>query len=131
MIWGAIGLNYKSGRIFCSDGIDADEYQGVLQRSGLVNDLDAHHGRFNWFHMQDGASADPAQATARFLSPDLNLIEIVWAIMKRRVKSGRPKTKEELMHVITSIWDELDHNILNRPVSNFIQRLRSVMGVRG
>jgi transposase len=144
MIWGAIGEDYKSGCIFCSSGVDSEEYQSILQRSELVKDLDALHGRFKWFFMQDGASAHTAKATSKFLSeiclllpgwppnsPDLNPIEIVWAIMKQRVKKENPKTKEELIKIIKQVWEELDQEVLNRLVLSFTRRLRLVLDVRG
>jgi transposase len=39
--------------------------------------------------------------------PDLNSIEMIWAIMKMRVKRAAPQTKEELEQVIKTVWDEL------------------------
>jgi hypothetical protein len=30
MIWGAIGLDYKSGCFRCSHGVDSNEYQSIL-----------------------------------------------------------------------------------------------------
>jgi transposase len=143
MIWGAIGVDYKSGCFFCSQGVDSEEYQGILLRSRLVEELDQKHGRFGWYFMQDGASAHTSKATADFLkqclllpgwppnSPDLNPIEMIWAIMKSRVKKAAPHTKTELEEVIAKLWDELETRVLNRLVMSFNTRLEMVLKVHG
>jgi hypothetical protein len=95
MIWGAIGANYKSGCVFCSNGVDQAEYQRIIESTTLVADMNARFGEMGWYFMQDGASCHTAKKTMEFLqplclilpgwlpnSPDLNPIEIIWAIMK-------------------------------------------------
>jgi transposase len=144
MIWGAIGVGYKSGCIFCSDGVDAQEYQAVLKKAELVEELNNRDGRFEWFFMQGGASAHTAKATTEWLndlclilpgwppnSPDLNPIEIVWAIMKLRIKKLRPKTRGELIQVINTVWNELNQEVLDRLVLSFRRRLELVRKARG
>jgi transposase len=116
----------------------------ILERSERVNDPNARHGRGKWYLMQDGASSHMAQATTKFLSdlclilpgwppnsPDLNPIEIIWAIMKRRVKRTAPQTKEELINIIKIVWDELGQRILNKLVTSFEERLKLIARVRG
>jgi transposase len=144
MIWGAIGVGYKSGCIVCSDGVDAQEYQSILRKAALVEEVNRRYGTFQWFFMQDGASAHTAKAMIEWLSqlclvlpgwppnsPDLNPIEIVWAIMKLRVKKIGPKTKEELLQIINAVWDELDQDMLDRLVLSFARRLQLLRSARG
>jgi hypothetical protein len=89
MIWGAIGLDYKSGCFHCSHAMDSDEYHSILLRSEFVENLNDRYGAFGWYFMHDGASAHTSRATADFLkvrclvlpewppnSPDLNPIKI-------------------------------------------------------
>jgi hypothetical protein len=64
-------------------------------------------------------------------SPDLNPIEIIWAIMKLRIKKLAPKTKEELERTITAVWEELEPDVLNRLVRNFRKRREPVIKARG
>jgi hypothetical protein len=56
---------------------------------------------------------------------------MVWGIMKWRVKTAVPKTKEELMETIRIVWKELDQEVLNRMVAGFERRLIIVIKVRG
>jgi hypothetical protein len=64
-------------------------------------------------------------------SPDLNLIEMVWGMMKWRAKKAAPKTKEALMETIRTVWEELDQEMLNRMVTGSERRLVMVIKVRG
>jgi hypothetical protein len=61
----------------------------------------------------------------------LNPIEIIWAIMKKRVKKFRPKREGELKQVICPVWEELDQAVLTRLVLSFNNRLELVIRVRG
>jgi transposase len=153
MIWGAIGVDYKSGCIFCSKGVDTDEYQSILKRSKFIEEMNTRFGpkegeplgpQHRWWFMQDGASCHTSKATMEFLhahcrvlpgwppnSPDLNPIEIIWAIMKLRVRQLAPKTQEELKQVILRVWDELDQTVLNRLILGFNKRLELVIKVHG
>lgn len=52
-------------------------------------------------------------------SPDINPIEMVWAHLKREVAEKEPKTKEELVQVISSFWDEtLTTRLCNRYIDH-------------
>jgi hypothetical protein len=57
-------------------------------------------------------------------SPDLNQIEMIWALLKGRVKAHHPQTKEELQELITRASDELDQNLLDKMVSSFGKRVQ-------
>jgi hypothetical protein len=69
LICGVIGVRVKPGCLSCSDSVGAEEYQGILQHSQRITDLDARHGRH---FMQDG----------RFLG-DCGLIFPAWPIKSR------------------------------------------------
>jgi hypothetical protein len=64
-------------------------------------------------------------------NPDLNPIEMIWAIIKARVKKLAPQTKAELEKVIAEVWEELDQKLLNRLLTGFIPRLEMLIKARG
>jgi hypothetical protein len=51
MIWGVIGVNYKSGCFFCSQAGDSEEYQKIFFECELVNEMDRRSRRFQWYFM--------------------------------------------------------------------------------
>jgi hypothetical protein len=62
MIWGAIGLDYKYKCFHRSHGADSNEYQGILPRSELVENLNGRHGAFGWYFIQDGGIHLPSES---------------------------------------------------------------------
>jgi hypothetical protein len=64
MIWGTIGLDYKSGCFHCSHGVDSCGYQSILLRSEFVENLNNRYGALGWHFMQDGVTAQTSRATA-------------------------------------------------------------------
>jgi hypothetical protein len=59
------------------------------------------------------------------------LIEMIWALMKARVRAGRPQTQEELKNVITRVSDEPDEEHLRRMVISFSRRVEMLSKARG
>ena len=56
-------------------------------------------------------------------SPDLNVIEMIWAIMKRVISEVKPKTVEEFQIQVSEVWEQIsiDTTIKNL-VNSFAQR---------
>jgi hypothetical protein len=92
--------------------------------------------------MQDGARAHAVRSTTKALkrlcfilpgcapdSPDLDPIEMIWTIMKRRVKREAPQTKQKLQKVIAGVWNELNQEFPGHVILSFNKRLR--MHTRG
>ena len=66
-------------------------------------------------------------------SPDLNPIENLWAIVKKRrqKKFGIPRTKIELIDQIFKIWEEIDENLLGRLSDSIETRLDEIIRFGG
>jgi transposase len=60
-------------------------------------------------------------------SPDLNIIEIIWAIMKRRVAKVNPKTKKELQVTVKIVWEELSYETIEKLLDSIPYRLQAVV----
>ena len=75
--------------------------------------------------MQDNAKPHTAKTTMSWLqqkgievlkwpamSPDLNPIENLWALIKRRIEKCDPSTKSDLKEIIQEIWDGIDVELI-------------------
>ena len=144
MVWGAFGRDYRSPLIICPAKVNAAAYQQIITDSGMVSDLDRKFGRGKHYFMQDGALAHTAQTSVNFLnkqckvvpgwppnSPDLNPIEIVWAILKHRLQKKPCNTIKELTTTVLQLWNELTNDTLNRLSDEFPDRLRMALDING
>ena len=86
--------------------------------------------------MQDGAPCHVSRKTMKFLksrvrvidkwpanSPDLNPIEMIWAIIKLAVKARKPKNLDEIEKYINEAWDSIEIETINKLVRSFRDRL--------
>ncbi len=66
-------------------------------------------------------------------SPDLNAIENLWSIIKRRrvKRFGTPKNKVDLVDQIFTIWEELDQELLGRLARSIEKRLKECLRLDG
>ena len=146
MIWGAIGQNFKSKLIFLDETIDGDDYfKKIIQASNVFQEANGTFGEGDWLLQQDNARPhirkdvvrDMKEMGIRILenwppySPDLNIIERVWAIMKLRVGQLNPQNGAELRDVIQLVWDELSFSTINSLVSEMPNRLIKVIAHDG
>jgi hypothetical protein len=64
-------------------------------------------------------------------SIDLNIIETVWAIMKRRVDRYPPGTTEDLKISLQEVWDQMQFPTINGPIGFMQNRLIQVIAGNG
>ena len=146
MIWAAIGYNFKGPIVFINDTVDADVYiNDILLGSKVVDQADRAFGRGAWLFQQDNARPHisreaklrMAEMGIKLLeewppySPDLNIIERVWAIMKLRVDQQEPRTLQELKQIILDVWQNLTLETINSLVAEMPQRLIQVIANEG
>lgn len=146
MIWGAIGHNFKSNLVFFQSSVTSDTYfNNAIVGSALKQNADYVYGINSWYYQQDNARPHVSRKTLNNLhniginllpfwpphSPDLSPIEIVWAIMGKRVEKFRPKTVYDLKVVIQYVWDNLSFHTINSLIDSFPRRLRKCIQNRG
>ena len=145
MFWGAVGIGYKSPLMICSGSVKASEYQTIMTQSGIFKDCDRSHGRFGWYFMQDGAPCHTSEDTVAWLqrqclvlpgwppnSPDLNPIEMIWAIIKARLyKRIDIKTRDELIAAVQAAWDAIAQETIDSLVRSFGRRVTLALEMMG
>lgn len=138
-------MNYRSPLIQCSNSVDASEYQGILERSEVIEEMNKRYGRGQWTLMQDGAPCHLARTTLEWLdsqhvctvpgwppnSPDLNPIEQVWGIMKVLLRRNPPKNNNELYTRLCDVWAAITKEQINKLVGSFLERCRLVLALDG
>ena len=139
MCWGMIGVGVK---VLCwldkQSGVGAKQY---TERCLLPN-LSVLRTRIL---MQDGAKAHSAKSTAAFLmrngvstlsdhpprSPDLNVIEVLWARIQAIVDRRGPIDEVELKRFWQEEWDKFSQAEINRLVLSFNARQHACIKLKG
>jgi hypothetical protein len=100
----------------------------------LMEDNDGCHGT----KTDDNIVAQHKQLLKGFLwyanppqSPDLNIIENLWRIIKQRIKQRKPTTVEELKQFITEEWDRITQEEINELVDSMPNRVKECVKRRG
>lgn len=139
MVWGAIKGDGSKLLIKCPHRLDSAGYQSVLD--GGLSDICGGDSIF----MQDGASCHTSDSTMKYLdgksvcllsdwppqSPDLNIIENLWAILKDRVVNRFPSTKEDLWNIILDEWNKIDKEIITRLYDSIPRRIQMIIKNKG
>lgn len=64
-------------------------------------------------------------------SPDLNPIENLWGIMKKRLRNERPTTKEQLRIKIQEVWDGITREDCQDLINTLHNRVAAVVKAKG
>ena len=120
----------------------ADEYHDVY-----IDDLEVVDGDLRVYMQQDNAPCHKAKKTHEVLaasgmrmledwppcSPDLNPIEGVWGLMKKRIaaRQPRPYTKSAMHAAVREEWDRLQPSDWAYFIDSMPQRIRAVIEANG
>lgn len=117
MVWGLISV-HGSGKLV--------PIEGTLRKESYLEILKTHYQSqmVSWTQngplklLHDGAPCHKAHIITQFLeengidvvewpgnSPDLNPIENVWACVKKKVYKNDINTKEELLNILQTVWE--------------------------
>jgi hypothetical protein len=107
MVWGAIGIGFRSSLIIFDWSVNAETYLEELKKNFIKEASDVY-GSSQWVMVQEGATCHTTlhninELTKRCLvcpswppnSPDLNPIEMLWAIIKGRIRWTEIHNREE------------------------------------
>lgn len=148
-VWGAVGIGYKSKLVLFPRKNDDDNKGWRLnaerykRRCLMPIMADLREKRRIW--QQDGARAHTAHSIRKYLdnkqvecikkwpaySPDLSPIELVWALLQRRVSKRYPHTQEEIERMIVEEWDKITQSEIDEICGSFRERLKECVRLKG
>lgn len=143
MVWGCMSSRGVGKLHFIDGTVNASKYQEILEKC-LVPSIRQLYRNREVIFQQDGASCHTAKSTMNWLrdnrievidwpssSPDLNPIENLWGIMKKKLRNDRPTTKDELREKLQKIWDEISKEECQHLISSMSQRVDAVVRAKG
>jgi len=144
MLWGCFG-NCRVGHLQLVKGIiNSHTYISIMRRS-LVSAKQIVFDGGEFIFQQDNAPCHVSATTRRWFarkniellawppqSPDLNQIENLWMIFKRRVEARMPLANiEALETVVVDCWTEIPEETLRGLIQSMPERIREVIKNKG
>ena len=145
MVWGCVSARGAGNLCFLKPGktVNTEAYINILE-AHLLSSIDDLFSDEKVVFQQDLAPAHNSKKTKEFLhlhnievlewpanSPDLNIIEFVWQLMKRCIQEAHPKTLDELKTVISAVWHSFTPEKLLSMVESMPRRIQAVINAKG
>lgn len=146
MVWAAVSWYGKSKLIFVdnNESIDSEKYQAVVSKA-LPSINSMFPTGLEWIYQQDGARCHTSRSTRDWLSaqgletldpwpansPDLNIIENVWALLKERVYRRGFRTQQGLLRVMKDEWEKIELDEIRKLALSMPNRLQQVLDRNG
>ena len=145
-VWGMFSARGRSKLVQLTGTLNQEKYKMILEKYVLPFMKTCHSGDGNFIYQHDGCSAHRAKSVSAYLtengvdvlpwpaqSPDLNPIENVWSIMKRRLRALHtyPSNRDALFAQLCKIWDELPDSYFNALVASMTSRCATVRNSQG
>ncbi len=143
MVWGAMSSAGVGPLCFLRSKVNTAIYQEVLEHF-MLPAADQLYGDADFIFQQDLAPAHSAKATSTWFkdhgipvlnwpanSPDLNPIEYLWGIVKRKMRYARPNNAEELKATIRATWALITPEQCHRLIDSMPRRIAAVIQAKG
>lgn len=143
MIWGCMSAKGVGKMCFIENTVNAARYINILEEH-LMESVETFSSFGEYTFQQDGAPAHTAKLTKKWFlenninvlewpssSPDLNPIESVWAIMKRRLRNEPQRRIGDLKLKIREIWESITPEESQELINTMNKRIKSVINAKG
>ncbi|CAK1599693.1 unnamed protein product [Parnassius mnemosyne] len=145
MVWGGVSSDARTELVIVDNRLTATRYiEEVLQEHVIPYSGFIGHDQFLLMH--DNARPHVAHCVEEYLeevgiqklqwparSPDLNPIEHVWGMFKRKIKSSSkpPQTLNELRNAALAAWDSIPQVDVRNIIQSMPDRMQAVIRARG
>ena len=145
-VWAGIALNGRTELVVLDRNVTGETYAQLLQ-DHFIPFADAKFGGVQHCILQDDNATPHRAASVQRLkeevgirtlrwpsrSPDMNPIEHIWDIMKRKMNNNNhpPQNVRELREAILEAWQQLPQAMLNRLVLGLPRRVTALLRARG
>ncbi len=129
--------------VFSESTVNAAIYQEILEHFMLPS-ADKLYGDANFIFQQDLAPAHTAKGTKSWFndhgvtvlnwpanSPDLNPIENIWGIVKRKMRDTRPNNADELKATVKEAWASIPPQQCHKLITSMPRRIEAVIKAKG
>ncbi len=143
MIWGAMSSAGVGPSCFLTTNVTVPIYQEILEHFMLPS-ADQLFKDADFIFQQDLAPAHTAKSTKSWLndhgvgvldwpanSPDLNLIENLWGIVKRKMRNKRPKNADELKATVKETWASIPPQQCHKLITSMPRWIEAVIKAKG
>ncbi len=143
MIWAAMSSAGVGPLCFLKSTVNAAIYQEILEHFMLPS-ADELYGDADFIFQQDLAPAHTAKGTKSWFSdhgvtvldwpansPDLNPIENLWGIVKRKMRDTRPNNADELKATVKETWASIPPQQCHKLITSMPHRIEAVIKAKG
>ncbi len=143
MIWAAMSSAGVGPLCFLKSTVNAAIYQEILEHFMLPS-ADKLYGDANFIFQQDLAPAHTAKCTKSWFndhgvtvldwpanSPDLNPIENLWGIVKRKMRDTRPNNADYLKATVKETWASIPPQQCHKLITSMPRRIEAVIKAKG
>ncbi len=143
MIWAAMSSAGVGPLCFLKSTVNAAIYQEMLEHFMLPS-ADKLYGDADLIFQQDLAPAHTAKGTKSWFndhgvycawlaanSPDLNPIENLWGIVKRKMRDTRPNNADDLKATIKATWASIQPQQCHKLITSMPRRIEAVIKAKG
>ncbi len=126
--------------VFLKTNVTAPVYQQILEHFMLAS-ADQLFKDADFIFQQDLSPAHTAKSTKSWLnvgvldwpenSPDLNLTENLWSIIKRKMRNKRPKNADELKATVKETWAPITPQQCHKLITSMPRRIEAVIKAKG
>ncbi len=139
MIWASMSSAGVGPLCFLKSTVNTAVYQEVLEHFMLTS-ADKLYGDADFIFQQDLAPVHTAKGTKSWIndhgvtvldwsvnSPDLNPIENLWGIVKRKMRDTRPNNADDLKAAIKATWASITPEQCHRLIASMPRRIDAVI----